>query len=213
VRREPTYSDWPACHRTGRAFTLIELLVALALSVLVLQLVLPLLSTAKRGAVGHVSVNPKVETWRSVIQADLSSLVSQAKCGVATARIDGSRQSSAFERLELQTLSRPGDIGAGPIEARYVVEPVGIGRGLGLVRYGQGWHDGLRTRHVLLHNLSGWEVRTTSRGDASAKTRPASQPSGSAGSVGDVLAVTLRRADGSEDRALFWVGATIEVTK
>lgn len=210
MRRRSRYVGRPARQRHSRAFTLIELLVALLLSVLVLQLILPLLSAAKRGSVGESQENPSVETWRSVLQSDLSSLVSQAKCGVTTARIDRSRQSSAFDRLELQTMSRPGDGSFGPLEARYVIEPLERGQALGLVRYGQGWHDGSRTRHVLIENVTGWHLKTLS-GQFTAASQPTTKPSARTSFGSDALQVTLQRADGNEQQVLFWTGTGIEV--
>jgi hypothetical protein len=189
---------------------LVELLVALVLSVLVLRLVLPLLSAAKRGDVSRYSDVLPTETWRSVLQADLSSLVSQAKCGVPTARIDRSNQNSAFERLDLQTLSRPGDASRGPLEARYVIEAVEPGRGLGLVRYGQGWHDHLRTRHVLLRDLSSWEL-TTRSGPPATTSQPTTHPSENTTGRSELLQIKIKEAGGDERIAFFWVGASIEV--
>lgn len=209
MSRQSPHFERPARQRI-RAFTLIELLIALALSVLILRLVLPLLSAAKRGDVArHSNVLPE-ETWRSVLQADLSSLVSQAKCGVPTARIDRSKQNSAFEQMGLQTLSRPGDASRGPLEARYVIEAVEPGRGLGLVRYGQGWHDRLRTRHVLLRDLSGWELMTRS-GHPAATSQPTTFPSENAAGRNDLLQIKIQETDGDERVAFFWVGAAVEV--
>lgn len=196
--------------RRHRAFTLVELLVALVLSVLVLRLVLPLLSAAKRGEIARHSEVIPAETWRSVLQADLSSLVSQAKCGISTARIDHSQENSAFARLELQTLSRPGHASRGPVEARYIIEAVEPGRGLGLVRYGQGWHDHLRTRHVLLRDLSGWEL-TTRSGPRAPTSRATTLPSENDTAQSDMLEIKIKGADGNERIACLWVGAAIEV--
>lgn len=207
-------------------FTLIELLVALALSILLLQLLLPLLGRMMRSP--EQSLPPSLATWQAVLQMDLAQCVSPAKSGLPVVQILRSPQDSAFDQLQVQTLLRAGQSNRGPVIASYGVETSASGGALSLVRYSRGWHDELRTRHVLASDLTGWELLSgweddkqseesldkqspASMDNLKTESQAAGNPIAAEATTGRVLRVVLHRL-GSSDMASFWVAGNVAIT-
>ena len=194
--------------RKAAAFTLVELLVALALSALLLRLVLPLFAAARGGTLGgEAAADGTLATWRSVLRADLARLVSPARAGMPLVQVETGGD-GRLQRLVLQSLSPQGIGNRGPLEVTYELESENgdsVRGELALVRSGRGWHDGQRTRHVLMGGLTGWELRPVE--NPSQAPLPDRSLEDSAAHDASVLRIVLHRVDGTDASGTFWVAA------
>ena len=102
---------------------------------------------------------------------------------------------------------RVGQASRGPVEATYAIEPDGDNKGLALVRYSRGWHDGFRTRHVLVSNLQGWDVRSGSAPRSAVPPKDA-PPTTAPSLANELLIVTLHRQE-QDIGVNFWSDATV----
>jgi len=187
-------------------FTLVELLVALALSILVLQAIVPALGRLRSAQRADQAPQEQLAGWETVLRADLANLVSPVKSGVKVVQIRRSGPEQAFDQLELQSFVRPGDGGNGPVSVRYAMEATDDGHSLTLIRYSRGWHDNLETKHILLNGLSGWELLNAPQRIEASTTQPATMPT--AAPSGAMLVVVMQR--GVERRfGYFWSTSAI----
>ena len=203
------FARTPTSARKAAGFTLVELLIALALTALLLRLILPLFAAARSDNVGGVTgEGESLQAWRTILRTDFARLVSPVKSGLPVVQVKSSGE-GGLQQLVLQTLSPPGVGSRGPVEVTYALEAENDGQGvagLALVRSGRGWHDGQRTRHVLLRDLVGWEIRTQSE----ARTRTTDEASHEIADA-SVLQVTVRRGNGTDANAEFWIVTGIDL--
>lgn len=198
LRRQPH-------HRSS--FTLMELLVALALSLILLRLILPLVGKLARpqAETAQKQTMEAMETWSMLLEADLSNSLSPSRSSLPVVRLIRSPTDSAFDELEIQSLCRPGEDFQGPLTVRYVIEPARAGEPLALVRYGRGWYDNLRSRHVLAENVQDWKLDFEG---AKASQSPAPSSVGRSYELpphaGCVLLVTVKRGDVAATQR-FWI--------
>jgi prepilin-type N-terminal cleavage/methylation domain-containing protein len=187
-------------------FTLIELLVVLVLSGLILRLMLPMFAEARRMKPTDA---PASATWRSILTADLQNLVGQSKSAVPIVCIRRPAKVGDFVRLEIQSLLRPEDGSRGPAMVRYVLERDIATSDLSLVRYSQGWHDGVSSRYVLVHHLMDWDLQIA---NASGNVKQSAHRSSTTQPLteGELMQVNLRRTD-QQITANFCVGSEVVI--
>ncbi len=143
--------------------TLIELMVTLVLSVLVLGMVLPLLTSLLKPHPIFATTSSIPPLWQRALQADLQELVSPSKCGVPVFQILAASEAQPYPELILETFCRASgtdlnSLSRGPSEVRYCLEADHNAGPLILVRYAKGWHDPVTSRYVLAEHLTQWSI-------------------------------------------------------
>ncbi len=146
-----------------KGLTLMELMVTLVLSVLVLGMILPLLTSLLKPPVVFGGLSSLPPPWQRALEADLQELVSPSKCGVPEFQILPASDKQPYPELVLETFCRASgtDINfltRGPSEVRYSLETDTQAGPLVLVRYAKGWHDAASTRYVLANHLTNWSL-------------------------------------------------------